>query len=35
VVLVRPDAVVAARWHRFDADAVRRAWARAFGRSNG
>jgi len=32
VVLVRPDAVIAARWHRFDADAVRAALARAHGR---
>jgi len=31
VVLVRPDAVVAARWHRFDADAVQSALARAHG----
>ncbi|MFN3860597.1 MAG: FAD-dependent oxidoreductase [Roseateles sp.] len=32
VVLVRPDAIVAARWHRFDAAAVRAALARAQGR---
>jgi 3-(3-hydroxy-phenyl)propionate hydroxylase len=32
VVLIRPDAVVAARWHRFDTDAVRSALARAHGR---
>jgi 3-(3-hydroxy-phenyl)propionate hydroxylase len=32
VHLIRPDAVVAARWHRFDADAVRAALARAQGR---
>lgn len=33
VVLIRPDAIVAARWHRFDADAVASALARAHGRS--
>lgn len=33
VYLIRPDAVVAARWHRFDADALRQALARAHGRS--
>ncbi|MGM9484371.1 FAD-dependent oxidoreductase [Roseateles sp. NT4] len=32
VVLIRPDAVVAARWHRFDAGAVASALARAHGR---
>jgi 3-(3-hydroxy-phenyl)propionate hydroxylase len=32
VVLIRPDAVVAARWHRFDDAAVRKALARAHGR---
>jgi len=32
VVLVRPDAILAARWHRFDAEAVLAAWARALGR---
>jgi 3-(3-hydroxy-phenyl)propionate hydroxylase len=31
VVLIRSDAVVAARWHRFDADAVQSALARAHG----
>ncbi|MCY4753214.1 FAD-dependent oxidoreductase [Pelomonas aquatica] len=31
--LVRPDAIVAARWHAFDAAAVRAALARAHGRS--
>ena len=34
VHLIRPDAIVAARWHRFDADAVRAALARAQGRSH-
>jgi 3-(3-hydroxy-phenyl)propionate hydroxylase len=33
VVLIRPDAIVAARWHRFDAAAVRAAIARAHGRA--
>ena len=33
VHLVRPDGVVAARWHRFDADALHAALARAQGRS--
>jgi len=33
VLLIRPDAVVAARWHGFDADAVRAALARALGRA--
>ena len=32
VHLIRPDAVVAARWHHFDADALRAALARAHGR---
>jgi 3-(3-hydroxy-phenyl)propionate hydroxylase len=32
VHLIRPDGVVAARWHRFDADALRVALARAHGR---
>ncbi len=32
VHLIRPDAIVAARWHRFDADAVRGALTRAHGR---
>ncbi len=32
VHLVRPDAIIAARWHRFDADAVRAALACAHGR---
>ncbi|MFG6415380.1 FAD-dependent oxidoreductase [Roseateles sp. DC23W] len=32
VYLIRPDAVVAARWHRFDADALRVALARVHGR---
>ena len=32
VHLIRPDAVVAARWHRFDAGALRAALARAHGR---
>jgi len=32
VLLIRPDAVVAARWHRFDAAAVQAALARAHGR---
>ncbi|NCT82089.1 MAG: FAD-dependent oxidoreductase [Comamonadaceae bacterium] len=32
VVLVRPDAIVAARWHRFDTAAVQQALARALGR---
>lgn len=31
VHLIRPDAIVAARWHRFDADALRAALARAHG----
>jgi len=31
VHLIRPDAVVAARWHRFDADALQAALARAHG----
>ena len=35
VVLVRPDAIVAARWHRFDAQAVQAALARAQGRPHG
>lgn len=30
--LIRPDAIVAARWHRFDAAAVQQALARALGR---
>jgi 3-(3-hydroxy-phenyl)propionate hydroxylase len=34
VHLIRPDAVVAARWHHFDADALRAALARAHGRSD-
>jgi 3-(3-hydroxy-phenyl)propionate hydroxylase len=34
VHLIRPDAIVAARWHRFDADAVAAALARAHGRVN-
>ncbi|MFX8008172.1 hypothetical protein ABTK85_19230, partial [Acinetobacter baumannii] len=32
VVLLRPDAIVAARWHRFDAAAVQAALDRALGR---
>jgi 3-(3-hydroxy-phenyl)propionate hydroxylase len=35
VYLIRPDAVVAARWRRFDAAAVRAAIARALGRFDG
>jgi 3-(3-hydroxy-phenyl)propionate hydroxylase len=35
VVLVRPDAIVAARWHRFDATAVQNAHARAHARALG
>jgi 3-(3-hydroxy-phenyl)propionate hydroxylase len=35
VYLVRPDAVVAARWHRFDPTAVNAALARALGASHG
>jgi 3-(3-hydroxy-phenyl)propionate hydroxylase len=33
IYLIRPDAVVAARWHHFDANAVRSALALAHGRS--
>jgi 3-(3-hydroxy-phenyl)propionate hydroxylase len=32
VVLIRPDAIVAARWHRFDTEALQAALARAHGR---
>ncbi|WP_457322268.1 FAD-dependent oxidoreductase [Roseateles sp. P5_E11] len=32
VHLIRPDAIVAARWHRFDADVLRAALARAQGK---
>ncbi|HEY8879529.1 MAG TPA: FAD-dependent monooxygenase, partial [Roseateles sp.] len=32
IVLIRPDAIVVARWHRFDADALRAALDRAHGR---
>jgi 3-(3-hydroxy-phenyl)propionate hydroxylase len=34
VVLIRPDAIVAARWHHFDAAALRAALARAHGRAD-
>lgn len=34
VYLLRPDAIVAARWHRFDAHALRAALLRAQGRSS-
>jgi 3-(3-hydroxy-phenyl)propionate hydroxylase len=33
--LIRPDAIVAARWHRFDAEALRAALARACARDPG